>query len=590
MLYLITPSEKPGDTFIYLSSLLNDLTTYIDTKSNLEDNPPPPLITILYVGKQNDYDFCINALNLKCNNKINEISNFVQLKMVSFDEKIGRDIVNYYNTGLEYLAKNASDADKFMFADFCCHFNYDKLETLFEQSTLNDDKNIVFQVDKQKDDIIEGVLNRHTEIDKILHLSITQIMFLVREIKNLYTYVQYIDKNYKKAFIEKILFNDGEFVFCKEFNVLKFNSFDYDSMALPWTEYKCNLLNDKNYDPELTFVVIFKNEKDEVFNTIQSVFCHISKLQKFVVINDLSDDGYDYDKLTEFYPSITYIKHTEQKGIQYSRTEVLREYVTTPYYCLLDAHMRMYNPNVDEFIIDCSQHNPDTILCSNTLILSKNDNIKTVINESGSNVDVGICGTTIGKDGNSFGAHWYRSSFNVPMLEGKLHYTDAFIYNVPCILGACYFGTVNHFNKYLKDLDMLTIHGSDEQYLSMANWLFGFDTKLVRNFYVGHIYRDNKFLQSVHDNVGTYQIFNWIKVKYVFDEIDIQQVMKEEYDKYSPVVKKEMLKMYNNEKNKIEATKQFVKEHSTRTLDEFFEFNEEYTKCSQKFIVKGTKR
>lgn len=137
---------------------------------------------------------------------------------------------------------------------------------------------------------------------------------------------------------------------------------------------------------------------------------------------------------------------------------------------------------------------------------------------------------------------------------------------------------------------MLTIHGSDEQYLSMANWLFGFDTKLIRNFYVGHIYRDNKFLQSVHDNVGTYQIFNWIKVKYVFDEIDIQQVMKEEYDKYSPVVKKEMLKMYNNEKNKIESTKQFVKEHSTRTLDEFFEFNEEYIKCPQKFIVKGTKR
>ena len=314
MLYLITPSDKAGDTFIYLSSLLNDLTTYISTKQNLEDNPP--LITVLYVGKQNDYDFCVNSLKLTCN-KINDISKFVQLKMVSFDEKIGRDIVNYYNTGLEYLTKNALDTDRFMFADLSCHFNYDKLETLFEQSTLNNNKNIIFPVDKQKDDIIEGVLNRHTEINKILHLSITQIMFLVHDIKNLYTYVQYIDKNYKKALIEKILFNDGEFVFCKEFNILKFNSFDYDSLALPWTEYKCNLLNNKNYDPELTFVVIFKNEKDEVFNTIQSVFCHISNLQNFVVINDLSDDRYDYDKLTEFYPSITYIKHTEQKGIQY---------------------------------------------------------------------------------------------------------------------------------------------------------------------------------------------------------------------------------------------------------------------------------
>ena len=47
---------------------------------------------------------------------------------------------------------------------------------------------------------------------------------------------------------------------------------------------------------------------------------------------------------------------------------------TTPYFMLLDAHMRLYDDNWDLRLIKLLDDNKDRILCSNTVIISKDDN------------------------------------------------------------------------------------------------------------------------------------------------------------------------------------------------------------------------
>lgn len=57
---------------------------------------------------------------------------------------------------------------------------------------------------------------------------------------------------------------------------------------------------------QLTIIIPFLNEKIEVENTLNSIFSHTSEDIDIIVINDCSDDGYDYDALEKKY-SIIYI-------------------------------------------------------------------------------------------------------------------------------------------------------------------------------------------------------------------------------------------------------------------------------------------
>ncbi len=224
---------------------------------------------------------------------------------------------------------------------------------------------------------------------------------------------------------------------------------------------------------QLTIVIPFLNEKEEVRNTVRSIRNTAGNNVDIIVINDHSDDNYDYqDDLVNF--NVTYIFNTYRIGAAASKEKGAR-LTRTPYFLLLDAHMRCFTPNWHNIIIKELKKNDRQILCCQTKALGKEKNH--VIFEKKT---VTTNGAYILYDYNNYipGIHW-----NEYKRRKRLPYN-----NIACILGAGYAASKRYW-AHIKGLEGLIHYGSEETYLSLKAWLEGGGCSLLPNVIFGHIYR-----------------------------------------------------------------------------------------------------
>lgn len=92
---------------------------------------------------------------------------------------------------------------------------------------------------------------------------------------------------------------------------------------------------------QLTIIIPFLNEGDEVVNTVKSVRETAGDSVDIIAINDCSTDGYPYREKLQSY-SIYYLENEERKGVAASRDYGIN-ICRTPYFLLLDGHMRFYD-------------------------------------------------------------------------------------------------------------------------------------------------------------------------------------------------------------------------------------------------------
>jgi len=92
---------------------------------------------------------------------------------------------------------------------------------------------------------------------------------------------------------------------------------------------------------EMTLVIPFMNEGEEVGNTIRSARHFVGDKVDIIVINDHSTDGYDYETDLKGL-NVRYIVNKFNIGAAASKEKGAR-LATTPYFILLDAHMRFYD-------------------------------------------------------------------------------------------------------------------------------------------------------------------------------------------------------------------------------------------------------
>lgn len=231
------------------------------------------------------------------------------------------------------------------------------------------------------------------------------------------------------------------------------------------------------HEKQLTIIIPFLNEKDEIEKTVESILEHSNDNVNIIVINDASDDGYDYQSLPNKYP-IQYIENSQRKGVAASR-DMGVELCATPYFLLLDAHMRFYDTDWVGTIINLLRENSKYLLCCQTKSLRKNkDN---VVHESETRRE------SFGSAVDLFDSHFCFSPRWVFKREDINN--DDQIIDIPCILGAGYACSKEYW-QYLRGLDGLLYYGFDETYISIKVWLSGGRCKLLRNTVIGHIYRD----------------------------------------------------------------------------------------------------
>lgn len=222
----------------------------------------------------------------------------------------------------------------------------------------------------------------------------------------------------------------------------------------------------------LTVVIPFLNEGEEVAATVRSIRQTAGAEVDIIVVNDASDDGYDYEtELKDLH--LTYVKNRFRIGAAAAKEKGV-QLVKTPYFLLLDAHMRFYDSRWPRRIVATLQADDRQLLCSQTLPLEKRDG------EVVKNNQMAVRGAfaTFCRDEYMPGIRWNPWGANRLLQNNE----------VPCVLGAGYAASTRYWNR-LGGLQGLRHYGCEETFISIKAWMEGGRCRLMPDVVIGHIYR-----------------------------------------------------------------------------------------------------
>lgn len=310
----------------------------------------------------------------------------------------------------------------------------------------------------------------------------------------------------------------------------------------------------------LTVIIPFLNEKYEVENTVQSIKAHSSDRIEIMLINDASDDGFDYRILQEKYDLI-YLENSKRLGVAASRDIGIGK-CKTPYFLLLDAHMRFYNCLWEQRIIDELEQDKRALLCCQTKVLNLEDGL--LIEPKNRGITYGAC---------------------IEINEGKALIDPFWIFRVPfdttqlqtlpivCVLGATYACSKTYW-QYLRGLEGLKYYGSDEPYISIKVWLEGGSCKLLKDVIIGHIYRNNS--GPPYETAMKFRIYNKLLIAELLFPEELKKELYSIAKYYYPKEFPEVMYMLYDYRKSIKQSKVYYKKIFTRDFHFFQKMNNKY--------------
>ena len=311
-----------------------------------------------------------------------------------------------------------------------------------------------------------------------------------------------------------------------------------------------------NESKDLTCIITFKNENDEVEKTVQNIR-GTTKGVHIILVKDGNDDKYDYSIVSRLY-KCEYLVNDQSKGVAQARTMGV-EYTHTSTFIIMDAHMRLYEIGWEDKVIQLAKEHPNDILCSKTLVIKKDkDNIYT--NENGKNKNNIVGANVLFDDKHTFEAKW----------SGVFKKESDELIEVPCILGAFYVMNKKHWNR-IHGLQGLMQWGQDEPLLSVKTYLFGGKSYIINNIFVGHMYRDAAPYKKDNVQIDYNKIFmnhllcdNELEMK-SFDNRVKENIGKNMFDK--------AYLLYIKNKDKVNAERQYILDNSVHTIKDFYKYN-----------------
>ena len=247
---------------------------------------------------------------------------------------------------------------------------------------------------------------------------------------------------------------------------------------------------------ELTCVIAGRNEGTEVERTMSSIRATADKVS-ILFIDDASDDGFDYESVCKVY-NARYVRNDSPIGSAGSKNKGVY-LVDTKYFCLFDCHMRLYDDKWDVRLIRALDENPGCLITSQSLSMSIKDG--DYVNENGKDRKSTMLNgayVNLYEDGWEFTEKW------APRLMDA---SGTGLTEVPCVLGAVYASSVEHW-KRIHGLDGLVVYGHEEPFMSMKTWLSGGRCLLMRNWLVGHLYREKQPFRLPGNSLNANQIIN----------------------------------------------------------------------------------
>lgn len=233
----------------------------------------------------------------------------------------------------------------------------------------------------------------------------------------------------------------------------------------------------------LSPIIVFRNEGDNVRKTLESIKETATGVLHTLLVDDASDDGYDYESLAKEY-GVDYHRMSEPSGSVGTRN-FGATHCKAEHFVMLDAHMKFFHKGWDEKLLSIMQDHPNSIICSRTVVMQPGEHGEWLVRDE--------------QDPQHHGKHWgayicWKSGweFEPKWTEQQIpHEHDARVNKVSCVLGAVYASTKTWWQK-IAGLHGLCKFGLDESFMSIKTWLMGGECLIVKDWGVGHLYRDEK--------------------------------------------------------------------------------------------------
>ena len=250
-----------------------------------------------------------------------------------------------------------------------------------------------------------------------------------------------------------------------------------------------------------SLIITYRNEGEQVYKTCLSFLKYCKKeMFEFVVINDASNDGYDYSELNKI-PNLTYIENKDRKGVGGSR-DIGAMKAKGKYLFILDGHMRVFEDVLQKIIEIISNYPTETLFCCQSLPI-KIENGKPMINYHPRSRGCKI-----------------KTAMNMNFLEYEwdtIRNSDlSNVLPIQCVMGAAYIINRDYY-IYLHGLNGLQQYGMDEQFLSAKVFMNGGKIYLLKDIGVAHFYR-NSNASIPYKNIPLCKILNKLIILYLLDE------------------------------------------------------------------------
>jgi glycosyltransferase involved in cell wall biosynthesis len=252
---------------------------------------------------------------------------------------------------------------------------------------------------------------------------------------------------------------------------------------------------------KLTVIIPFLNEGENLNITLNNIRYTAKNNVNIIVINDCSNDNYDYSYIIKKY-NVKYIKNKKRKGVAYCR-DLGVNMISTPYFILLDSHMKFYENDWWIIAIKALELNERAIYCAACLVLDEDWTTTGIIHYG---AYVNYYGDT-------------ADSILEPYWIDIIDKTNIDISTIPCVLGASYIMSKRYW-EYLKGLALLRYYGSDEVYISSKVWMEGGKCFLLHNLKVGHVFR----LTAPYQIINADSVYNKLLIS--------EMIFPENYNKY----------------------------------------------------------
>lgn len=302
---------------------------------------------------------------------------------------------------------------------------------------------------------------------------------------------------------------------------------------------------------DLTIIIPFLNEKEEVENTLQSIREHSDTYIPILLINDASDDGIDYVSIAKKYDA-TYLLNRERIGVAASRDRGV-EFCQTTYFLLLDAHMRFYDAKWADRLVSLLEKDDRVLLCAQTKVLVRN-NGNVVENNNARSFGAYI--DFLGDKEKVLSPIWVQEDLN----------PDESVTEIPCVLGAGY-ATSKRYWQYLHGLRGLIFYSCDEAYISLKVWKEGGRCLLVKDVVIGHIYRT----EAPYRLESIYYVYNKILLAELLLPYPLKRRISVRLEIRQSKEYEEAQRMLSLHRKDIASMKLYLRSISTRSDKEVFD-------------------